>query len=536
MPSGAEPGRRHPEPDDPLRSPFQRDRDRIVHSTAFRRLEHKTQVFVSHEGDHFRTRLTHTLEVAQIARTAARALGLDEDLAEAVALAHDLGHSPFGHAGEEALDAALAAHGGFDHNAQTLRVITCLERRYAEFDGLNPDLGDARGRGQAQRPAPARRAALCRRVPRRARSRAHHHASAEAQIAALADDIAYCNHDLDDGLRANLFTVDDLAGLPLVGGVFAEVASRYPEAERTRLINESRRRLISRMVVDMVEETARRLAALQPADADAVRAHDRPVVGFSPAVAEPLRQLRSFLQSRMYCHYKVRRMQRTARQVVRELFAVLLEQPDCLPPDWQARAGARRCAHRRGDRRLHRRHDRPLRSRRARAAVHALGQRAMNPFDQVRAEVLRAIEDCQRAGELPEALEVERITVEPPRDPAHGDAATNAALLLAKPAGRSPMELAELLAARLRAGADVATVEWRGPASSTCACATTSGGRRSRSRWPPAAATARPTWAGASGSTSSTAPPIRPGRSTSGTGAAPCSATRWPACSRWASR
>jgi dGTPase len=333
-------GRRHPEPDDPLRSAFQRDRDRIVHSTAFRRLEHKTQVFVSHEGDHFRTRLTHTLEVAQIARTAARALALHEDLAEAVALAHDLGHSPFGHAGEDALDAALADHGGFDHNAQTLRVVTRLERRYAEFDGLNLTWetleGVVKHNGPLRRRVPPFVAAYC----------AGHdleldtHAGAEAQIAALADDIAYCSHDLDDGLRAALFTIDDLAGLPLVGDGFAGVAARYPEIDQARLINESLRRLISRMVIDLVEETARRLAALRPADAAAVRAHAAPVAAFSPAVAEPLQQLRSFLHSRMYCHYRVRRMQRTARQVVRELFAVLLEQPDCLPPDWQARAGA----------------------------------------------------------------------------------------------------------------------------------------------------------------------------------------------------
>jgi dGTPase len=333
-------GRAHPEPDDPLRSPFQRDRDRIVHSTAFRRLEHKTQVFVSHEGDHFRTRLTHTLEVAQIARTAARALALDEDLAEAVALAHDLGHSPFGHAGEDALDAALAAHGGFDHNAQTLRVVTRLERRYAEFDGLNLTWETLEGVVKHNGP-------LRRRVPRFvAEYSAGHdleldtHASAEAQIAALADDIAYCSHDLDDGLRAALFTIDDLAELPLVGAAFAGVAARYPEIDQARRINESLRRLISRMVVDLVEETARRLAALRPADAAAVRAHQAPVAGFSAAVAGPLHELRSFLHDRMYCHYKVRRMQRTARQVVRELFAVLLEQPDCLPPDWQARAGA----------------------------------------------------------------------------------------------------------------------------------------------------------------------------------------------------
>ncbi|HLT03201.1 MAG TPA: deoxyguanosinetriphosphate triphosphohydrolase [Geminicoccaceae bacterium] len=333
-------GRRYPEPEDPLRTPFQRDRDRIVHSTAFRRLEHKTQVFVSHEGDHFRSRLTHTLEVAQIARTAARALALDEDLAEAVALAHDLGHSPFGHAGEDALDAALAEHGGFDHNAQTLRVITRLERRYAEFDGLNLTWETLEGVVKHNGP-------LTGAVPRYvAEYNAEHdlelgtHPSAEAQIAALADDIAYCNHDLDDGLRAGLFTVDDLAGLPLVAGVFAEVAARYPEVDRARLINESRRRLIGRMVTDLVEETARRLAALRPADVAAVRAHAQPVAGFSPAVAEPLRQLRAFLYERMYCHYKVRRMQRTARQIVRELFALLLQQPDCLPPDWQARAGA----------------------------------------------------------------------------------------------------------------------------------------------------------------------------------------------------
>jgi dGTPase len=333
-------GRRHFEPDAPLRSAFQRDRDRIVHSTAFRRLEHKTQVFVSHEGDHFRSRLTHTLEVAQIARTAARALGLEEDLAEAVALAHDLGHSPFGHAGEDALDAALAAYGGFDHNAQTLRVITRLERRYAEFDGLNLTWETLEGVVKHNGP-------LRRRVPRFvAEYCAEHdleldtHPSAEAQIAALADDIAYCSHDLDDGLRAALFAVDDLAGLPLVGVVFADVAARYPAADQARLVNESLRRLIGRMVIDMVEETARRLAALKPADVAAVRAHEQPVVGFSPAVGEPLQQLRTFLHSRMYCHYKVRRMQRIARQVVRELFDVLLEQPDCLPPDWQARAGA----------------------------------------------------------------------------------------------------------------------------------------------------------------------------------------------------
>jgi dGTPase len=333
-------GRRHAEPEDPLRTPFQRDRDRIVHSTAFRRLEYKTQVFVSHEDDHFRTRLTHTLEVAQIARTAARALALDEDLAEAVALAHDLGHSPFGHAGEDALDELLEAHGGFDHNAQTLRVITHLERRYAEFDGLNLTWETLEGVVKHNGP-------LSERVPPYVASynAAHDlelatHPSAEAQIAALADDVAYANHDLDDGLRAALFEVADLADLPLVGPTFESVARRYPGIEAPRLIHETLRRLIHLMVVDLVEETGRRLAALRPADADRIRAHAWPIAGFSSEVSEALQSLREFLYSRMYNHYRVRRMQRKARQVVQELFAVLLEEPDCLPPDWQERAGA----------------------------------------------------------------------------------------------------------------------------------------------------------------------------------------------------
>jgi len=340
-------GRRYPEPESALRSPFQRDRDRIVHSTAFRRLEYKTQVFVNHEGDHFRTRLTHTLEVAQIARTAARALAVDEDLAEAVALAHDLGHSPFGHAGEEALDAALAPYGGFDHNAQTLRVITCLERRYAGFDGLNLTWetleGVVKHNGPLATRAPAYVAAYAAEHDLELAS----HPSAEAQVAALADDIAYTNHDLDDGLRAELFTLADLQALPLVGPIFATVAARYPGLDAPRLIHESLRRLIDAMVVDLVEETARRLQGLQPADVDAIRAYAQPVVGFSPKVDKPLQELRGFLQARMYSHYKVRRMARKARRVVRELFDGLHDQPDCLPPDWQARAGVgddARCA------------------------------------------------------------------------------------------------------------------------------------------------------------------------------------------------
>ncbi len=336
-------GRRHLEPESALRSPFQRDRDRIVHSTAFRRLEYKTQVFVNYEGDHFRTRLTHTLEVAQIARTATRALALEEDLAEAVALAHDLGHSPFGHAGEEALDAALAPYGGFDHNAQTLRVITRLERRYAEFDGLNLTWetleGVVKHNGPFGEPragqAPAYVAAYAAEHDLELAS----HPSAEAQIAALADDIAYTNHDLDDGLRAGLFELEDLATLPLVGPILAQVRTRYPGLEPQRLIHETLRRLIDLMVTDLVEETRRRLVTLQATTVDRIRAADRPVVGFSPKVDTALRDLRRFLQAHMYSHYKVKRMARKARRVVRELFEGLHDQPDCLPPEWQARAG-----------------------------------------------------------------------------------------------------------------------------------------------------------------------------------------------------
>jgi dGTPase len=332
-------GRRHAEPSSPLRSPYQRDRDRIVHSTAFRRLEYKTQVFVNHEGDHFRTRLTHTLEVAQITRTAARALGLDEDLAEAVALAHDLGHSPFGHAGEEALDEMLAAHGGFDHNAQTLRVVTLLERRYAAFDGLNLTWETLEGVVKHNGPLSARVPAYVAAYSAEHDLWLDSHASAEAQVAALADDIAYTNHDLDDGLRAGLFVLDDLVALPLVGPILQGVTRRYPGAEPQRLVHETLRRLIGAMVVDLVEESRRRLAEAAPSRADEIRALGRPVVGFSPQVAEPLQELRGFLQDRMYSHYKVQRMAQKARGVVHDLFSGLLDRPERLPHDWRARLG-----------------------------------------------------------------------------------------------------------------------------------------------------------------------------------------------------
>ncbi|MBW8270276.1 deoxyguanosinetriphosphate triphosphohydrolase [Caldovatus aquaticus] len=332
-------GRLHPEPGDGSRSPFQRDRDRIIHSAAFRRLQYKTQVFVFHEGDHFRTRLTHSLEVAQIARSLARALALDEDLAEALALAHDLGHPPFGHAGEEALNAAMKPYGGFDHNAQSLRVVTALETRYAGFDGLNLTWetleGLAKHNGPLRRPAPYI-AEYDRRHPLDLAT----HASAEAQVAALADDIAYNNHDLDDGLRARLFTLEEAAGLPLVGEALEEArAEAPPGTPPERLASETIRRVINRMVLDVVAESRRRLAALAPRDVDAVRAAGMPVVAFSDAMVARNQAVREFLFHRMYRHWRVNRTMAKSKRVVQVLFSLLHGGPQMLPPEWRRRAG-----------------------------------------------------------------------------------------------------------------------------------------------------------------------------------------------------
>jgi dGTPase len=340
-------GRLVREPESPTRSPFQRDRDRIIHSTAFRRLKHKTQVFVYHEGDYYRTRLTHSIEVAQIARSVSRYLGLDEDLAEAVALAHDLGHTPFGHAGEEALDAVMAPYGGFDHNAQTFRILTRLERHYAEFDGLNltweclegvvkhngPLTGPHASDKAQGRPAPATIADYCE---KQQDLELDGWPNAEAQVAALADDIAYNNHDIDDGLRAGLFTVEDLADLPLVGPVFAEVSQRYPGIEHSRLVHEAIRRLIDRMVMDLIGETERRLAETKPKSVEELRRLGRPVVAFSPTMVEHDRALRGFLFKRMYRHERVTRMTERARRVVGELFHHFLAEPERLPAEWAA--------------------------------------------------------------------------------------------------------------------------------------------------------------------------------------------------------
>jgi dGTPase len=331
-------GRLHPEPEHEMRSPFQRDRDRIIHSTAFRRLKHKTQVFVYHEGDHYRTRLTHSLEVAQIARSISRVLGLDEDLAEALALAHDLGHTPFGHAGEEALSAEMVAYGGFSHNEQTLRILTRLEHGYAEFDGLNLTWEALEGTVKHNGPLSVPLSPSIAEYDARHPLGLDHYAGLEAQVAALSDDIAYNNHDLDDGLRAGLFAVADLAEVPLVGPVFAEVAARYPGLDEARLIHESIRRMIDRMVRDMVAETRTRLLDSNVRSADDIRALGRPVAAFSDAMRDNDRALKRFLYERMYRHYRVNRMSHKARRVVRELFQLFAAEPECLPSEWRAAA------------------------------------------------------------------------------------------------------------------------------------------------------------------------------------------------------
>jgi dGTPase len=339
-------GRLHPEVPSPTRTAFQRDRDRILHSAAFRRLKHKTQVFVYHEGDHFRTRLTHTLEVAQIARSIARVLGLDEDLAETVALAHDLGHPPFGHDGEAALDASMTGFGGFDHNAQSLRVVTRLERRYAAYDGLNLTWETLEGLVKHNGPLTDRDGRLsgpyaARGLPAALRDYAEaqdlelwSHASAEAQAAALADDIAYDAHDIDDGLRAGLIDLADLRDVPFVAGLLDEVEAGWPGLERARLVHEVVRRVITRLVEDAIAESGRRLDTLAPDSAEAVRRAAGPVVAFSAAMAAIEGEIKAFLYGHVYRHPRVAAIKSEAQAVVRDLFARYAAEPTLMADEW----------------------------------------------------------------------------------------------------------------------------------------------------------------------------------------------------------
>lgn len=334
-------GRLYSEPESATRTVFQRDRDRIIHSTAFRRLKHKTQVFVAHEGDHYRTRLTHSLEVSQIARSVCRQLGLNEELAEALALAHDLGHTPFGHAGEEALDAKMSSYSGFDHNAQTLRIVTRLEQRYAEFDGLNLTWETLEGVVKHNGPVTGQS------VPSPIIDYNGQHAlelhtwpGPEAQVAALSDDIAYNSHDLDDGFRAGLFGFNDIREVPLVGEALAEVEALYPRLDDPRKIHETVRRIIDRMVGDLLAETRRRLAEASPQSAEEVRGLGHPVAAFSEEMSRHDTELKSFLRERMYQHYLVNRMTSKARRVVADLFDLFLNEPELLPNEWRLRTTA----------------------------------------------------------------------------------------------------------------------------------------------------------------------------------------------------
>ncbi|MDB5495257.1 MAG: deoxyguanosinetriphosphate triphosphohydrolase [Phenylobacterium sp.] len=338
-------GRKVAEAESRTRTPFARDRDRIIHATAFRRLKEKTQVFVAHEGDHFRTRLTHSLEVAQVARSIATALGLDADLAETIALAHDLGHPPFGHAGEDELQIQMEPFGGFDHNVQTFRVVTKLERRYPRFDGLNLTWETLEGVIKHNGPV----AAMLDRPSWRAIAefdseydlRLDTWASAEAQVAALADDIAYNNHDVDDGVAAGLFGLRELLDVPLIGPHVASALAEYPDCDPSIIRLEAVRRMIGAMVDDVLAETQRRAVAGKLKDPEDVRMLGHALVAFSRPMIEDLGQLRAFLMERMYRHWRVNRTRSQARRMLAEMFQLFLAEPDVLPAEWWARASDR---------------------------------------------------------------------------------------------------------------------------------------------------------------------------------------------------
>ncbi|SCZ66237.1 deoxyguanosinetriphosphate triphosphohydrolase [Thiohalomonas denitrificans] len=324
-------GRRIPESPPQYRTEFQRDRDRIIHSSAFRRLEYKTQVFINHEGDMFRTRLTHSIEVAQIGRTVARALGLNEALVESVSLAHDVGHTPFGHAGQDTLNECMTGYGGFEHNLQSLRVVDELEERYAEFNGLNLTFETREG---ILKHCPKSRAKALGEVGERFLTGGQ--PSLEAQIANVADGIAYNNHDVDDGLRAGLISVEQLCETTFFREEYEAVIAAYPDLPGRRLVYEIVRRMIGRQVVDLVESSKLRLSRANPADIDAVRGESQPLIRFSDGMHQRHQELKRFLYHNLYRHYRVHRMMVKAQRVMRELFAAFLEDVRLLPPPYQA--------------------------------------------------------------------------------------------------------------------------------------------------------------------------------------------------------
>ncbi|WP_189409622.1 deoxyguanosinetriphosphate triphosphohydrolase [Neogemmobacter tilapiae] len=329
-------GRRHAETMSTFRSPFQRDRDRIIHCSAFRRLKHKTQVFVEHEGDYYRTRLTHTIEVAQVARTLSGVLGLNTDLAEAVALAHDLGHTPFGHTGEDALARLMAPYGGFDHNAQALRIVTRLERHYADFDGLNLTWETLEGIAKHNGPVDGDLPYALAEVNAEWDLELHTHASAEAQVAAIADDIAYSHHDLHDGLRSGLFDENDLMELPVTGPAFAEVDRLYPGLEKMRRRHEALRRVFGRMVEDVIAVAKNRLESAKPQSVEEIRALGTTVIRFSKPLYQELKAVRSFLFHRMYRAPSVMEERARVTAMLDDLFPLFMSRPDLLPAEWQA--------------------------------------------------------------------------------------------------------------------------------------------------------------------------------------------------------
>ena len=327
-------GRRVPEEESTFRSCFQRDRDRIIHASAFRRLKHKTQVFVEHEGDYFRTRLTHSIEVAQVARTIAGALHLNEELTEAVALAHDLGHPPFGHTGEDVLHALMAPYGGFDHNAQAIKIVTALERHYAAFDGLNLTWETLEGIAKHNGPVTGDLPHALADYNALHDLELHTHASAEAQVAALSDDIAYNNHDLHDGLRAGLFTESEIAALPLVGDAYAQVDRAHPDTDRYRRRHEALRRVFGMMVADVIDTSRGLLAEANAQSAADIRHLGRPVIRFSPRMWADIREIRSFLFQHMYRAPSVMEMRAEVSDVIRDLFPLFLENPQLMPDHW----------------------------------------------------------------------------------------------------------------------------------------------------------------------------------------------------------